>query len=407
VQSVTIRGHVHELGAGIYHQQNKHLHGWAKEFDLPVTGVRGENSGSVMGIWNGREFVVETSPFKLLTIARFLWRYGLSAPRLDAAAAIALDRWMTIYEALDNQGTSFDTVEALLGHLNLTSHLAVSTLTHLRDTSGCSEKFIDELVSAITRGIYNQYTDEINALAGLISFLGTDAKRLYHFKEGNRKVIEALLSNSRVELHLNTTVASVHADKSPLLLVDSMGKEHRFDGVILSSPLEQSAIKLHGVSHDLPARQYQTTAVHLVVAKNLKSSFFGLPDGSWLPSEIGTTGNRSIPFGSLALRDVGDDGLSVYHLSADHTWTDSELDTLFEGREATQVREWKAYPVLPANPKTVPFKLSKGLCYSSAFEVAASAMEVMALGGKNCVNMLKRDLRRTRTCGADGKCSES
>jgi hypothetical protein len=78
-----------------------------------------------LGIWDGREFVVETSPFKLLTIARFLWRYGLSAPRLDvchicgsgpspafqAAAAIALDRWMAIYEALDNQGLSFDTVE--------------------------------------------------------------------------------------------------------------------------------------------------------------------------------------------------------------------------------------------------------------------------------------------------------
>jgi hypothetical protein len=49
VQSVTIRGHVHELGAGIYHEENKHLHGWAKEFDLPITGVVGENSGSVMG----------------------------------------------------------------------------------------------------------------------------------------------------------------------------------------------------------------------------------------------------------------------------------------------------------------------------------------------------------------------
>jgi hypothetical protein len=75
------------------------------------------------------------------------------------------------------------------------------------------------------------------------------------------------------------------------------------------------------------------------------------------------------------------------------------------GRTSTQTREWKAYPVLPAAPKTVPFRLAPRLCYSSAFEVAASAMEVVALGGKNCANMLTRELRSgTRVCGADGRC---
>ncbi len=61
-----------------------------------------------------------------------------------------LDRWMSIYELLENRSESFETVTELLDRIHLTDLTKVTLSDHLI-SRGCSKSFIDELITGITR----------------------------------------------------------------------------------------------------------------------------------------------------------------------------------------------------------------------------------------------------------------
>ena len=96
---------------------------------------------------------------------------------------------------------------------------------------------------------------------------------------------------------------------------------------------------------------------------------------------------------------------SVYRLQSDRPLAEEELDRLFPGREEVVAADWLAYPSYGPAPaggarEEAPFILSPGLFYTSAGEMAASAMEMSAIAAKNVANVAWRHW--TEQNGGDG-----
>ena len=64
------------------------------------------------------------------------------------------------------------------------------------------------------------------------------------------------------------------------------------------------------------------------------------------------------------------------------------------------VHDWLAYPVFRPPERFAPFALADGLVYSNAWENAASAMEVSAVGAANSAALALQHLRRAPAAGA-------
>ncbi len=53
---------------------------------------------------------------------------------------------------------------------------------------------------------------------------------------------------------------------------------------------------------------------------------------------------------------------------------------------------WSAYPLFSPPERFAPFLLGPSLCYSSALENSASALEVAMIAGKNCALLISDQL---------------
>jgi prenylcysteine oxidase/farnesylcysteine lyase len=77
-----------------------------------------------------------------------------------------------------------------------------------------------------------------------------------------------------------------------------------------------------------------------------------------------------------------------------------ELRTLFVNGSIVGVKAWSAYPRFHPPEEFAPFTLAPGLCYGSALENAASAMEVAAVAGRNCALLVQQHLAAKRAAAA-------
>jgi hypothetical protein len=80
----------------------------------------------------------------------------------------------------------------------------------------------------------------------------------------------------------------------------------------------------------------------------------------------------------------------------------SIIQALFgESSKVVVEADWRAYPHFQPPEVFAPFRLMDGMCYINTLESAASAMEMSAIGGKNCALMIKEHL--SQVSGAIGK----
>ena len=83
---------------------------------------------------------------------------------------------------------------------------------------------------------------------------------------------------------------------------------------------------------------------------------------------------------------------TVYKIFSAEPLSDLLLDDMLQNPVVLASRDWKAYPVFSAAEQFAPFVLAPGLFYGSAWENAASAMEMSAVAAANSALLVSQHL---------------
>jgi prenylcysteine oxidase/farnesylcysteine lyase len=244
----------------------------------------------------------------------------------------------------------------------------------------------------------------MNALAGLVSYLPAAGGGLWAMAGGNSRLASGMLRAAAASVHLGTRVISVRcgdqAHSSFMLTARTGPAEQRefgpYDSVVLASPLELSRIRVECGSSDQQCaadeageaqRTYQRTVTTFIVGGELQPAAFGV---RMLPAHtVFVTEHAATDFSSIAGRLVGPSRERVYKVFSPEPLPPHRITQLFgAGARVLGNRTWDAYPRFAPPERFAPFELAPGLCYASALENAASAMEVAAIAGRNCALLL-------------------
>jgi prenylcysteine oxidase / farnesylcysteine lyase len=416
-----------ELGATIYHEVNALLGQWVSELQLTPTehgkddNVDVDSPNDELGIWNGREFVFETSGKSsalgrwlgstvatAIDAGRMIWRYGFSS-LLSARNLIdeTVARYLSGYEALRN-GAAYASVARLLDamHRDMGARTEQTLRQYMLD-GGVGGRYIDEFADAVIRVQYGQ-SSSVNALVGQVALLPVLDNRCHRVIGGNRQLCERLVDYADAMLHLGAVVTDVsesNADadadgcrRRTVRWRDSASgavSEDAFDVVIIAAPLELAGITLPDDAAALAARtnverRFQVTHVTMV-AGQLEPAYFGRASLDELPHCIFTTETDDVEFTSLCTNVMlNAPHWRLFKIFSRAESDDALLDRLFARRTFVRRWAWHAYPVMKPTPASqmTPFELADNLYYASAFESAISCMETELYGALNVANLI-------------------
>ena len=371
-----------------------------------------------MGIYNGQDFVLRTSTWRIVNPFKMIWNYGLTSVRLGIFVQATLKKFARIYD-LQARGQAFRTVPNMLEAMGGEEMLEMTQIAadeYYTQRQGWSEKVLQELVTGILHVNYGQST-KVDAFSAFVALAGADADNLKAVVGGNKLIAEKALEFSGATFHREeiTSVTRVQISNKVLYALnvekdkeDTLAREasNEYDVVIVATPLNVSTIKFH----DFPAPIYTaaaTTPYQRVILHFIKGranpSFFGLKDyGTNFPHVVLTTEMENPPFEFLSLhmlvpadvprhemrnyqKPICEEPIRTWMVPAPDPLTDEQKQQMFLEIEDETSVEWLAYPVFELlQPKEFPpFVLDDGLFYINAIEKAASAMEMSAIGAKN------------------------
>lgn len=454
--SLDIDGHTIEMGASIFHEDNVLVTKMAKLSNLTPNAPQGSSqtaSGDdLFALFDGTSLIFRQSPWRIITLIKLLWRYGLQPWYYKTTASNFLHQFQKIY-ALQNNGTCFNRPHELLKKLNFFWLTQMSFVQYIHDYLHSYSNFASEFVSAASITNFNQQNLQLNALAGLVSLLPAVDPRLYSIKEGNQKLAEGTFAAAKANLHLNSAVREITAvvgnrggssgggsakenkevesiQKFKITVGDCIENntdtssptyDDFYDAVIIATPFHNhpgssgngtagdggTFLNITGVSlPTIPRRNYQMTIVTIIKGA-LRPTFFGLPPGpmpynSILVTEEGSSFLR-VPFNSISKITSTSGFKGLYKIFSKKPMPDTWLSMLFDnGYEVAAYQEWAgAYPAFDPPENYPPFQLSQGLYYANAWENAASAMEMAALGGRNVALLAAQHLSNTKISSND------
>eukprot|EP01117_Protostelium_nocturnum_P016938 TRINITY_DN6796_c0_g1_i1.p1 TRINITY_DN6796_c0_g1~~TRINITY_DN6796_c0_g1_i1.p1 ORF type:complete len:533 (-),score=189.86 TRINITY_DN6796_c0_g1_i1:54-1541(-) len=385
-----------EIGGSVYHIQNYNIRNWTLASNF--TEIKMSEEGTI-GVWNGSEFVFWESEWYLVSIAKVLWRYGLSPIRIKELATKVKDQFLNIYHLINREDEGgkkafFNSPKELFEALGLEDLHRISLEDYLKkEESKVSRVFLDELGTVVTKINYGQNTS-ISALSGFICFIGSGSE-VVSVSEGIASVWEKVLANTTAKVRLNTAVYEIDKKDGKYSLKFKEGdeeKEEIFDSVVIATPLEFSKIKF-GKGIELAKetqwkRPYQKTFVTLTTGE-IDPRFFGLPPGSTLPNIIGSVDQKDIPWRSISIKAT-QGNVTAYKIFSEIEMDESLLSKIFLFRESTHHYVWDAYPVLlPTDNEAPPFSIDgEGLYYVNGMESYISVIEGESLAGQNIAQMI-------------------
>mmetsp|Transcript_12999 Transcript_12999/g.28112 ORF Transcript_12999/g.28112 Transcript_12999/m.28112 type:complete len:607 (-) Transcript_12999:27-1847(-) len=292
VSSITLSdGTIVELGASIIYDGNK-LAVQMLEGDSTLSAGRpfypgkekakseeGRPIKSGFGIYNGNgEWLLNTAPmWSLARKVALLWRYNVDLFRISQAASSAITSFELIYELLEsNQPATFlDSPDEIWESVGL-KKLSLVTFDEFLDAIGvCREvegwrSYIPyqgcirtELLSAASINNYNQATNQMNGLSGLVSFIPTKGK-LFGVEGGNYQLIGSALKqaqstrsseckekgNKKNIKHVAKEVTTVIGDlETGMELFSGEESLGNYDVVILAAPLQHCGTDFFVKSH--------------------------------------------------------------------------------------------------------------------------------------------------------------
>uniref|UniRef100_A0A8D1TH59 Prenylcysteine oxidase 1 like n=1 Tax=Sus scrofa TaxID=9823 RepID=A0A8D1TH59_PIG len=396
--TISVNKQHYESGAASLHSLSLHMQDFVKQLGLRHRREVGGRSA----IFNGESLVLEETDWYLLNLFRLWWHYGISFLRLQLWVEEVMEKFMRIYK-YQAHGYAFSGVEELLyslgeaAFINMSRRSVAESLLRV----GVSQRFIDDVVSAVLRASYGQ-SAAMPAFAGAMSLAGAQGS-LWSVEGGNKLVCSGLLKLTKANV-IHATVTSVtlqQTDGKPLYQVwyeneAGVGSDY-YDIVVIATPLHPdsgSSITFGGFDPPIAVAQgpFQPTVVSLVHGY-LNSSYFGFPDPKLFP--FATILTTDFPSFFLALDNLCPVNVSasfrrrqpqeaaVWRVRSPQPLLRSQLKTLFRSYYSVQTAEWQAHPVHSPHGPLPRFMLHDQLFHLNALEWAASSVEVTAVAAKN------------------------
>ena len=255
---------------------------------------------------------------------------------------------------------------------------------------GIDKKFIDELITPITRIIYSQNAD-LGGFAGISSLLGVYGNEMYSLKEGNEILPKKLLSESTAKVKLANKVENIEKTSKDRFRILVGKNAYFFDNVIVATPLEGTDITFEVDSmRKLQTRKFQKIYIRLMKGV-VNSRFFNLDTNTKLPSII-LTSKKADPITRFSIIQSSKDDSFVTITSTEPISNDLLVD-LFKTEKIVSDHTWEAaYPIFNSIQKIPSLCLDSGLFYLNAIESAASSMESSTFAASNIIKKIKKQL---------------
>ncbi|XP_064601062.1 prenylcysteine oxidase 1-like [Liolophura sinensis] len=407
VSTVVVNGREYESGASIIHPRNQYMVNFTKLFGLR----KREGHSEKLAIYDGKKFVFTGSKFNIATMAKMFWRYGMDVYNINSWVENILDKFERVYHHLED-GIAFSTVEGLLESMDASFvDLTKKTIREVLKEDGFSDLFIDELVTAGMRVNYAQGA-EVHGFVGSVSLAGA-LPGLFSVHGGNRLVPERVLQASQVNyLPAEVTKVSLVRDHNNNVRYDlsfqhsdlphgaePMSVTKQYDVVVIAAPLHKRVSDIAFSGFPKPIR-YAQEEFHRTVANfalgSANISHFGNYGMGDFPTAI-LCNNLDLFFNSFAQNTPVDfsserDSMesekgSVWKVFSSTPLSEEELSQLYEVHSKTSVVDWLAYPEYTPTETLPSFVLYDQLYYVNAIEMAASAMEMSAIGGRNIAQL--------------------
>ncbi|XP_048459841.1 prenylcysteine oxidase-like isoform X2 [Rhincodon typus] len=386
--TVTVNGQQYEIGGSVIHPLNLHMQDFVKHLGLKHRKGVPEK----VALFNGEEFVFEETDWYLQDLFKMWWRYGFGLLRLQMWVEEILEKFMRIYK-YQAHGYAFSTMEEMLQSLggdrfvNMTRRPVAETLQEL----GISQRFIDEVVTAIMRANY-----------GAVSIAGVQAG-LWAVEGGNKLVCSQLLESVKVNVvHTTVTSISLHSSGDKSLYQVKYENENEggydfYDIVVIATPLHQETSNISFSGMTPPVTDFPGHYQHMIVSivhGYLNSSYFGFPDPKLFPfAAIVTTDSPKLFMFSTGCicpvnitsnyRRKQPQEAAVWKVFSPSPLTKEQLKTLFLSYYSVQVTDWLAYPQYTSMKGIPPVILHDNLYYLNGVEWIASSMEMGAIAAKN------------------------
>ncbi|KAM8794647.1 prenylcysteine oxidase 1-like [Eudromia elegans] len=400
--TVRVEGRDYEAGGSVIHPLNLHMKNFVTQLGLDVAPV----PSSLLGIYNGEEFVFEQSSWYIVNILKLLWHYGLNPLRRNMWLEEILDKFMRVYRYQTHDYT-FSSNERLLHALGGNNFIQMLNQTideHMQE-AGFSQKFINEVIGPVMRVNYGQGVN-MNAFVGIISLTGVEPG-IWSVKGGNKLVCSGLIHAAKAQL-ISGTVLSIEPKTRPdpaggtqnLYYVTynstSGSSAEMYDIVLIATPLnnKMSNITFRNFNPPIPefSNPYRKSIVTFVHGR-LNTSFFGYHDPSAFHlSDISTLEKSKLFFNGMGLvSPVGDRPreerlplrAAVWRMFSNEPLSKEQLNLLFSSYDSVTEKKWLAYPHYRPPQQCPPVILHDRIYYLNGIEWAASAMEMSAVAAKN------------------------
>ncbi|XP_017792422.1 PREDICTED: prenylcysteine oxidase 1-like [Habropoda laboriosa] len=396
--TVQINNNEFEAGGSIIHSENKYMQEFVKLLGLKHKLSHDKRNG----IWNGDKVVYEESEWKILSLAKFIYRYGIEPFKLKRYITSIRKNFEKIY-GLQDAGKSFTNITNFLYAINAEypKSLQISIKDQLLNL-GYSEKLIDELVQTSLVVNYGQNTN-IHSFVGFISLSAADGN-LWSVKGGNKKVPQHLIYRNKhvnvvssrvvkiVNIETNNTqnLYEVHYCNQDSTIV----MKSTYNIVIVAVPLtsdQEFLITFEGFPNNdfYNMEKYHETVATFVQA-DLKPHYFGLEEE--LSSILSCNPNKTIvnSVGRLdSVEDVIED--KVWKIFSNKPLKPTIIKDMFSNVQEIKQIIWKAYPEYSTRIQEAKFKLHNALYHVNAIEWIASAMEMSSISGRNVALLAYKD----------------
>lgn len=371
-----------------------------------------------IGIYNGQNYLFRTGWWKLISMARILWRYGTSLFTMNLAVKSLLNKFVTVY-SLQARGNAYRTVTDLLkamGGDEMHQLTQISAEQHLLQNLHLQEALVRELIAGAMYMNYGQGLS-VNAFTCMVSLAGVQEEKLWSVVGGNRLIPETALERSGAELHKCsvTSITRIERDQVVRYTIETDGESsyEEYDAVIVATPLYGKSIQFKNFPSPIYTEDITNTSYHRTVAEfidgEINPAFFGLDDNDRSFPLVTITSEfvEEVPFQFCSvcveipseepeaakaryLKPLTEDRSRVWKVFAPRPLTSTEKQQMFKIVKAEATVDWLAYPNYNPPETFPPFELDRGMFYVNGIENAASAMEMSAIGAMNCT-LLARD----------------
>jgi prenylcysteine oxidase/farnesylcysteine lyase len=383
-------------------------------FPIGLT-AKGESIPVPCGYYNGKR-LFHIGMNKVVQLVQFLWRYGFDFIKMTYFVTGFTRKLGSVY-SLQEKRVAYANVESMLtamGGNEMSNLMKISAHDYMLNDMHWNKELTDEFVRAPIRLYYGQNTS-VNAFVGMVSILMIE--NIWRVVGGNHQVAECVLKDSGSSLVMEdvaSVIKCVMDGSIKYTITTADGKiDEGYDIVIVANPLNTSSVRYENFSSDIYTAAATTPYQRFVTTfckGKINQKFFGeKEDFTNFPQAIITTDVDSLPFkfggvGIIVPSDVQQADAWKYHTplheNPERVWevaspeplTRDQILMLFpeSNPDDTVCHDWLGFPQHLPPYQAPSFILDDGVFYINAIEMAASTMEMTAIGAKNAA-LLARD----------------